>query len=102
MSTPIKQPSHPSLHLTVRQVEQVTGIGVPTLYQWIQHGEFPGVKVAGRVLVWRSRLVAWLVERGACADEAEAERLIASRARPEPPKRRRQKLNLAAAYGGQR
>jgi len=62
--------------LSVKQVSVMVNIPVPSLYQLIERGEFPGSKLGGRVRIWRRQLINWLVTQGAAADEAEAEVII--------------------------
>jgi prophage regulatory protein len=47
------------------QVEQITGLGRSTIYEWMKDGRFPlPIKLGARAVAWRQAdILAWLESR---------------------------------------
>lgn len=61
----VRKPSDPEF-LTPKQVSELTGIGLPSLYAMLEAGRFPGRRVGrkrGRWLISRTALYAWVAGR---------------------------------------
>jgi excisionase family DNA binding protein len=56
---------HPPLTVTVEQAAEMLGISRGTAYLAVHTGEIPSLRIGGRILVPRARLLEMLGERGA-------------------------------------
>lgn len=46
--------------LTVQETADLLSVSVPTVYKLVKRGDFPALKIGGRTLVSRGRLIDWV------------------------------------------
>lgn len=46
--------------LTVQETAELLSVSVPTVYKLVRREDFPALKIGGRTLVSRDRLVDWV------------------------------------------
>lgn len=46
--------------LTVQETAELLSVSVPTVYKLVKREDFPALKIGGRTLVSRDRLVDWV------------------------------------------
>lgn len=46
--------------LTVQETAELLSVSVPTVYKLVKREDFPALKIGGRTLVSRDRLVNWV------------------------------------------